>query len=32
MGMMGFRIVINIHGEVVRIEQPGAGSGQEGDE
>lgn len=24
MGMMGFRIIINIHGEVVDIEQPGA--------
>jgi len=22
--MMGFRIVINVHGEVVRVEQPGA--------
>ena len=32
MGMMGFRIVINIHGEVVRVEQPGLISGQEGDE
>ncbi len=25
LGMMGFRVVINIHGEVLRIEQPGAG-------
>jgi hypothetical protein len=32
MGMMGFRIVINIHGEVVRVEQPGLISGQEGEE
>jgi hypothetical protein len=24
LGMMGFKIVINIHGEVLRIEQPGA--------
>ena len=24
LGMMGFRIVINVHGEVVRVEQPGA--------
>ena len=25
LGMMGFKIVINVHGEVVRVEQPGAG-------
>jgi hypothetical protein len=25
LGMMGFRVVINVHGEVLRIEQPGAG-------
>jgi len=25
LGMMGFRIVINVHGEVVRVEQPGRG-------
>ncbi len=25
LGMMGFRVVINMHGEVLRIEQPGAG-------
>ena len=24
LGMMGFRIMINIHGEVVKVEQPGA--------
>lgn len=24
LGMMGFKIVINVHGEVVRVEQPGA--------
>jgi len=24
LGMMGFKIVINIHGEVLRVEQPGA--------
>jgi hypothetical protein len=23
MGMMGFRVIINVHGEVVRIDQPG---------
>jgi hypothetical protein len=28
LGMMGFRIVINHHGEVLRVEQPG-GSGEE---
>ncbi len=30
MGMMGFRVVINVHGEVVRIDQPAAAAG--GDE
>ncbi|MEA1976370.1 MAG: hypothetical protein U9N80_00550 [Chloroflexota bacterium] len=25
LGMMGFRVVINVHGDVLRIEQPGAG-------
>lgn len=25
LGMMGFRVVINVHGEVLRVEQPGAG-------
>jgi len=30
MGMMGFKIVINIHGEVLKVEQPGtAGEGDE---
>jgi hypothetical protein len=24
MGMMGFKIIINVHGELVRLEQPGA--------
>jgi hypothetical protein len=32
MGMMGFRIVINVHGEIVRVDQPGVASGEEGDE
>lgn len=32
MGMMGFRIIINVHGDVIRVEQPGAQSGEEGDE
>jgi len=32
MGMMGFRIVINVHGDVIRVDQPGMMSGDEGDE
>lgn len=31
LGMMGFKVVINYHGDVIRVEQPGAASG-EGDE
>jgi hypothetical protein len=31
LGMMGFKIVINVHGEVLRVEQPGAIT-DEGDE
>jgi len=31
LGMMGFKVVINYHGEVVRVEQPGA-AGEEGNE
>ena len=31
LGMMGFKIIINMHGEVVRVEQPGAIT-DEGDE
>ena len=31
LGMMGFRIVINIHGEVVRFDQPAASGGDEGE-
>lgn len=30
LGMMGFKVVINYHGEVVRVEQPGM-SGEEGE-
>jgi hypothetical protein len=30
MGMMGFKVVINIHGEVIRVDQP-ATSGEEGE-
>ena len=32
LGMMGFRVVINIHGEVIEFHQPGIASGEEGDE
>lgn len=28
LGMMGFKIVINVHGEVVKVEQPAASSGE----
>jgi len=31
LGMMGFKVIINIHGEVLRVEQPGAIT-DEGDE
>jgi len=31
LGMMGFRVIINVHGEVLRVEQPGAIT-DEGDE
>jgi hypothetical protein len=27
LGMMGFKVIINYHGEVVRMEQPGSASG-----
>ena len=34
MGMTGFKVVINFHGEVIRVEQPGTASdeGDEGDD
>ncbi len=33
LGMMGFRVVINVHGEVLSVQQPGAApQGDEGDE
>ena len=32
LGMMGFRVVINIHGEVIEFHQPGIPSGEEGEE
>jgi len=31
LGMMGFKVIINVHGEVIRIEQPGM-TGGEGEE
>lgn len=31
LGMMGFKVIINYHGEVLRVEQPGS-SGEEGGE
>jgi hypothetical protein len=32
MGMLGFKIVIDVHGEVLRVEQPSAPEGEEGGE
>ena len=32
LGMMGFRVIINVHGEVLKVEQPGAADGDEGNE
>ena len=32
MGMMGFKVIINVHGEVVDLEQPSGIEGDEGDE
>jgi hypothetical protein len=32
MGMTGFKIIINFHGEVVKVEQPGTTASDEGDE
>lgn len=29
LGMLGFRVVVNYHGEVVRLEQPGAPDGED---
>jgi cell fate (sporulation/competence/biofilm development) regulator YlbF (YheA/YmcA/DUF963 family) len=31
LGMMGFKVIINYHGEIVRVEQPGAAGGGEGE-
>jgi hypothetical protein len=32
LGMLGFKIVINVHGEVLHVEQPGVASDDEGGE
>ncbi len=32
MGMMGFKVIINVHGEVIGLEQPGRIADDEGDE
>ncbi len=32
LGMMGFKIIINVHGEVLRVEQPGATGDDKGEE
>ena len=32
LGMMGFKVIINVHGEVVKVEQPGMAGGDEGEE
>jgi hypothetical protein len=29
LGMLGFKVIINVHGEVLKIEQPAAGDGGE---
>jgi len=29
LGMMGFKVVINMHGEVLSVDQPGTASGDE---
>ena len=31
LGMVGFKVVINVHGEVLKVEQPGATGGDEGE-
>ena len=31
LGMMGFKVIINMHGEVLRVEQPGAASDEDGE-
>jgi hypothetical protein len=32
LGMVGFKVIINVHGEVLRVEQPGTAGGDEGEE
>ena len=32
MGMTGFKIIINLHGEVLKVEQPGVAGGDDGEE
>lgn len=32
MGMMGFKVVINLHGEVINVQQPSGIEGDEGDD
>ncbi|HWQ46273.1 MAG TPA: hypothetical protein VN376_05365 [Longilinea sp.] len=32
LGMMGFKVVINVHGEVVRVDQPTQAGGKDGEE
>jgi hypothetical protein len=32
LGMMGFKVIINVHGEVVKVDQPGMAGGDEGEE
>ncbi len=29
LGMMGFKVIINYHGEIIRVEQPGSSSGED---
>ncbi len=31
LGMMGFKVIINVHGEVVSVDQPGTASGDDGE-
>ena len=31
LGMIGFKVIINIHGEVLKVDQPGGASGDEGE-
>ena len=32
LGMLGFKVIINMHGEIVKIEQPGAADDGGGEE